>query len=192
MARPAAACSNPDPQADLRDPLAILLAEHFWGLGICQRLEALADDLGQPSAAAEAREVLDYLADDLPLHEADEEKDLFPLLRARCAGEAAAEALLAELCRSHRTDAVLVRRIGSGLKMLAAGRLPAMPLDFVFNALMLAATQRRHIEWENRVILPLAYRRLTDADLADLANAIAVRHGFAGLRVETPAQATAH
>jgi hypothetical protein len=37
--------------------------------------------------------------------------------------------------------------------------------------------QRRHIAWENGVLLPLAKRRLTAGDIADLGRAMAGRRG---------------
>jgi hypothetical protein len=49
--------------------------------------------------------------------------------------------------------------------------------------------QRRHIEWENRVLLPLARRTLTKADLVELqdwimqsARPACVRHSVATLK----------
>ncbi len=38
--------------------------------------------------------------------------------------------------------------------------------------------QRRHIGWENRLVLPLAGRRLTGSDLERLGHAKAVRRGI--------------
>ncbi len=41
-----------------------------------------------------------------------------------------------------------------------------------------AATQQRHLEWEDRVVLPLAQKRLSAEDLEQIGRNMAARRGL--------------
>ena len=65
------------------------------------------------------------------------------------------------------------------LELIASGHVLPNPIRFLMNAKEFSQTQRRHLSWENRTVLPVAHRRLTAADLAGLGRAMAERRGVA-------------
>ena len=83
MPAPAQEARSPLRPADFKDPIELIYRDHERIRRVCDKLNALAQDLDGPVAPRLAAEVLRFLERDLPLHLADEEKDLFPLLRAR-------------------------------------------------------------------------------------------------------------
>ncbi len=64
----------------VRRPLEFLEGHHDRQLLICAALEHLAEESQASDIAETARMVLDYFERELPLHVADEEEDLFPLI----------------------------------------------------------------------------------------------------------------
>ena len=57
----------------------------------------------------------------------------------------------------------------------AAGRQPADAVEFGHAARAFSVFQRRHLAWENGTVLPLARKRLTAADQADMGRRMADR-----------------
>ena len=164
------------PAALLADPLDYIFADHFRQRVLCNLLEELAD---APSLdVGKAEDVLTYIRADMPVHIRDEEDDLFPLMRRRCAPEDEIDALLAKLGAEHAVDDRFARRIVDGLAILAATGTPvrSMP-DLRHRMLAFARSQRRHLMVENAILLPIARARLTRRDLADLARRMAARRG---------------
>lgn len=168
----------------LARPLDFLHAEHYRQRCVLGHLEQLAG--ADPGIAwrALAKAVLDFLKQDLPLHIADEEIDLFPRLRARCTGEDNAEALLGILSAEHETDEALANAVVTGLDLFLTGpRRPVTPeLQAAIRAYV--ETQRRHLAWENALVLPLATKRLHSADLRAVARGMAARRGLTLPRAE--------
>ncbi len=113
------------------------------------------------------------------MHTRDEEEDLFPMLRARCLPEDGIAGALAQLSREHALDGDLAGFIRADLEAVAGGHTRSPPLRLSLNARAFAETQRRHIGWENRLVLPLAKKRLTGSDLERLGRAMAARRGIA-------------
>ena len=111
----------------------------------------------------------------VPRHALDEDDDLASLLRARCTPKDHVEQVLADLSQEHTVDAFLSRHAALDLRALATGR----DLDRssrLFDTLgKLAEDQRRHLLWENEVVLPLARRRLLPEDLEKLSQGMATR-----------------
>ena len=64
--------------------IQFIYAEHDRQRIACAALDRLADNLDAADACDNAAFVLDHLETALPLHIADEEQNLFPLLRERC------------------------------------------------------------------------------------------------------------
>jgi hemerythrin-like domain-containing protein len=161
-----------------RHPLEFIFAEHDRQRIICAVIERLANDLHASDARENAAHVLDHLENTLPLHIADEERDLFPLLWQRCLDDDGIDELLALLQKEHEEDDALCAGLLAPLRVLAKGGQPREPVEFVALALGFARFQRRHLGWENGTILPLAERRLTDADQAELGRSMAARRGI--------------
>ena len=160
------------------DPLAVIEAEHERQRQICDQLDALTEamELGPP-LVEKAGDLLTFLTQEVDLHTQDEERDLFPLLRQRTQPEDQLDRLLKQLSREHEFDKELVDFIVADLELLACGISIANPTRLVLNVREFSETQRRHLTWENTVLLPLARRRLTPADLTQLGKAMAARRG---------------
>lgn len=156
-------------------PLEAIREVHFFQRQICAAMELLANtDVARPALALT---VLTNLCRDLPLHHADEDEDLFPLLRRRALEEDDIGPLLDRLLADHAATDAVRRPLLAALACMADGALPA-PEDRA--ALReLARAERRHMTIENAVILPLARARLTKADRTALRVSISARHGAA-------------
>jgi hemerythrin-like domain-containing protein len=162
----------------LARPLDFLLAEHYRLRAALTQLDWLARDSVGEARRKLARALARYFAEDYALHVGDEEADFFPLLRQRCGGDAAFIASLETLASEHREDAVRLAQVKAGLTSLADGpQRPELPLDFAAEARAYADALRRHIAWENAVLLPIARTRLHAADLRRLAQKLAARRG---------------
>ncbi len=168
---------EPVPLTLLSDPLDFFFAEHFRQRKLCNCIELLAesDSLDRNLAA----EILSFLHHDIALHVQDEEEDLFPLMRRRCAPEDDIEKVFTALSSEHAGDHRLADKIVSGLEAaLADGRAVGAQPGLRDVMIDFARNERRHLALENSVVLPLARRRLTQGDLAALSeNMVARRQG---------------
>lgn len=168
----------PDP-ATFLDPLAAIEAEHKRQRQICDQLDALTEAMALgPPLVEKAGDLLTFLTRDLDVHTEDEERDLFPLLLARSQSEDQIDRILKQLSREHAFDKDLVDFIVADLELLAQGIAIANPTRLVVNVREFSETQRRHLTWENVVLLPLARRRLRPADMVRLGKAMAARRGL--------------
>jgi hemerythrin-like domain-containing protein len=166
-----------DRRERFRDPLAFLYAEHYRNRVICNTLDAASLPLERSLSIRELEAIVDFYTIDRPFHIADEEDSLFPLLRKRCRPSDNLPEILAQLEAEHRSDQDLVETVLDGFVMLMQHRTVANPDMLVSRSRAMADFQRRHLAWENGVVMPLAKRRLTKADLVDLARAMAERRG---------------
>jgi hemerythrin-like domain-containing protein len=166
------------PAHDFRLPLEALAAEHDRQRVLCAALERLAGDVDGKGAAETARLVLDYVERDLGLHYGDEEKDLFPLLRARADPDDGIAAILDLLGEEHENDHELIDRLRGPLRAIAEGRRPQDASAFAADARAFATLQKRHLAWENGTVLQLARKRLTAEDRAELGRRMAARRGL--------------
>ncbi len=164
---------------DFLDPLDLILSEHERQRLICDRLQRLAEEQSIGLASSEAEAILTFLTEDLPLHIADEEEDLFPMLKRRCEPGDSIDDILARLHAEHDLDEDLANFIVSDLGVIAKGAPLPHPLHMFLNLRAFAEVQRRHIAWENEAILALARQRFTRADLAELGRNMAARRGIA-------------
>ncbi len=149
------------------DPIAVIEEEHALQLELCDVLEYLADSL--PSAIDEglASVAVAILRNGLPRHMSLEEEVLFPLLRRRIAGTPHLTAMLHRLEDEHDTDEGFASEIADALESLA-GREAADDAEMLGYMLRgFFECQRRHIAWENEVVLPLARQVLLPEDLAE-------------------------
>ncbi len=152
-------------------PIEAMYEEHFNQRQLCVDMEMLAAAT-QPRPEL-ARRILINLCRDLPAHFEDEEKGLFPRLRARALPEDELEKTLNRLAREHEIAQAAFALLVPALACMADGALPA-PEDR--DALRrLAASERRHLIVENAILLPLARLRLTEQDKAALMAEIRAR-----------------
>jgi len=168
---------EPIPENLFRAPIDYLYAEHFRQQIVCNLLDEIALGPARREAQGQAARVLSYLEHDLPHHIADEEKDLLPFLRERCRPADRAERVLRLLSEEHSRDQDLSDDLCAGLRALAAGNAPAREDAFLRAATAFAELQRRHLAWEDELILPLARKRLTAEDLKTIGQRMAERRG---------------
>ncbi len=165
------------PENLFREPIDYLYADHYRQRVVCGYLDEIARDHEAARVPEIAALVLDYLLRDLPQHIADEEKDLFPRLLARCRPKDDVERILMVLSEEHDRDEEVILALPAGLRNLIEGRPLPAPEIFIQAASTFAECQRRHLAWEERVILPLARKRLQPEDLAGLGESMAARRG---------------
>ncbi len=167
-----------DPQAFL-DPLKFIRDDHFRQLRMCNLLDSFTYHLEVEPIQELASALLQFIQRDLPLHTADEETDLFPALRRRCRPEDGLEEVLRQLSREHELDKDLADFVIADLEGLAQGLRRSNPTRLLMNVREFAEFQKRHLGWEDRVVLPLARQRLTQDDLAAMGRAMAERRSLA-------------
>ncbi len=176
-----ATCGSPD-------PFALVLEDHALQLELCDLLECLADALPGFDRGI-ARSAAAILRHGFQPHLQLEEDVLFPLLRRRAPEASPLRAIMRQLEAEHAADESFARELADELQRL-------VDTGVVRNAEMLGYMlrgffehQRRHIAWENGVLLPLARQALTPADLAELqdwimssARPACIKHSVATLK----------
>ena len=154
-------------------PLDIILLEHNRQHEISRWLLVCADDRRFAPLREQGQALLAFLTRDLLLHHQDEEEDLFPLLKTRCKPEDGIEVILAELNRDHATEGFLIRDIAVDLREIIEGKKPEASIRFFESLYIFAEGQQRHLSWENKVVLPLAHKRLSSQNLENLVRNMA-------------------
>lgn len=168
----------------LGNPLDFIHEDHMRERTFCAALIELA---GTETAMADlAGKIAEFLGQELPLHIADEEEDLFPLLRRRCTIEDEIGRVLERLHRDHRHAATSTPTVLAILEQLAAGA--ELSGDDSTALSTFADHSRRHLILENAVILPLARVRLTGEDLDTLRLRMMQRRGLDRLLEKTLAE----
>ncbi|MCH9808515.1 MAG: hemerythrin domain-containing protein [Alphaproteobacteria bacterium] len=158
--------------ADANDPISILEADHAAKLRLCECLENVADGLPHSVDVRVAENCIQILRAGLPAHVALEEGVLFPLIRRRFRGDLATAQLLQQLELEHSSDDLFASEIADELELLAAVRTPRNPEMMGYMLRGFFTSLRRHVEWENAIVLSLARRLLIIDDLAELTAAI--------------------
>ena len=162
-------------EKSLPDPIQVILQDHDRQLEICDGLEDLVSASEAEPVAERAGSLLSFLSRDLPRHVKDEELDLFPRLKMRRPPGNNLGDILDQLVTEHETDNGLADLVVRDLRTIAEGASLEHPLRFQMNVRAFCEMQRRHLNWENRVLLPLARTLLTEDDKQDLAQRMADR-----------------
>ncbi len=152
---------------------------HRMQLLLCDALERIADGLPQDVDRRLCQQAMDALRNDIPLHHLDEERGLFPLIERRAEPHDNIQRILAKLSLEHRTDAGYSADLIESLETLSEGRKLGNPDMVGYMLRGFFESYRRHIQWEDTVVLPIARARLTDTDLEDLGRTMA-RHRSIG------------
>lgn len=163
---------DPLPENLLRHPIDYLQAEHHRLLRVCDLLDNILRRPGEDDSRAGAKIVLDYLRLELPRHIADEEEDLFPRLMTACGADDTVTGMIQVLKEEHAQNAILLESAERALSSLKAKPTLDAPAQ---SGIVFAETKRRHIRWENALLLPLARARLGAEDLRDLGRGMAAR-----------------
>lgn len=159
------------------DPVEWIVDDHFRQQTLCHILERIARNPRHSGTAKGPQELHDYLANELPLHMADEEDDILPVLGMRCqVGDRFGEISVA-LRENHAAERTLSATVSPELRRLMEGEPLANPVQFFGMAMRLSGMIRRHVVWENAVLIPLIRKRLKNPDLPYLAAKMASRRG---------------
>jgi hemerythrin-like domain-containing protein len=161
--------------------LAVIEAQHLFQSTLCDWLESIADGLPFDVDPALCRRVIDALLNDIPLHHRDEEEGLFPLLEKRALPDDNIADILARLALEHAMDESFSAELLESLEELSDGRPIANPNMVGYMLRSFFESYRRHIHWENAIIVPLARARLTPEDLDQLASVMSSHRSAAPL-----------
>jgi iron-sulfur cluster repair protein YtfE (RIC family) len=162
----------------LADPLEWFAAEHQRHRQFCLLMHGLAAERSfraEPVAA-----LVDFLRHELGRHLADEEEDLFPLLRKRALAEDQVDDVLRRLRAEHRGDLAHGGALRAHLeRCLETRTAPGADAAVALALDAFASQELNHLALENAVLLPLARLRLAAADLVWLSGRLAARRGAA-------------
>lgn len=152
-----------------RNPLDMIASAHAVQVQMCDAMERIADGLPDEVDRRLCAQVASCLQYDLPLHHHDEEEGLFPLLRASAKPEDGVDQILERLAAEHSSDNDFASEIAEALETLGQGGRPANPEMLGYMLRGFFERYRRHVHWENQLVMPLARLRLTRDDLDQLA-----------------------
>lgn len=158
----------PNEAALLESPLDYIFADHFRVRVACNMLDMLAADIvGEGRRLAPL--LVRFLREDFMNHLEDEEQGLMPLLQQRLLVGDEVDEALGQVTAEHEADRQITARLVTRLDELVERGAVAEPGVLAEAARAFAEFQRRHIVWENVVLLPIARLRLTRNDLRHLA-----------------------
>ncbi len=156
-----------------KSPIDIIEADHTFQTKLCDILERIADDLPDQVDGNLCRTAIHALTIDMPIHHADEEEGLFPLLEKRAAPDDNLVDILGRLSLEHATDESFASELLENLETLAEGRKPRNPDMLGYMLRGFFESYRRHLIWENTILLPLARKLLSKEDLIKLTEKMA-------------------
>lgn len=168
------------PAAGFEVPLAMLSACHSRIELQCSTLRRLVPHLTTRGADAEARtaaaNVMRYFDTSARHHHADEEQDLFPALIESMAGSDAVclRELTESLAAEHHELEVRWQLVRAVLERVVAGERVSLESEDVE---ALSVLYERHIDREERELLPMAERLLSDEELDRVGRAMRERRG---------------
>ena len=169
------------PAAGPEAPLEMLSACHDRMERQCATLRRLMLHLVEhgvdEAALTAAANVMRYFDTSAKQHHADEEEDLFPALIESMAGSDAVclRELTERLKADHRALEIAWQRVRGVLERVARGESVRLESDDVE---ALVGQYERHIEREERELLPMAARLLSEDDLARIGRALRERRGI--------------
>ena len=163
---------------DFRDPIDAMYREHKRISEFCGWLVVLANGLDADDSAQTAALLLDYLETGLPIHLADEEEDLFPLLERRAPSNKRLALVLELLVLEHRDDIESGRGLLEPLRAIAVGKQPADATLLAHYMRTFRMLLQRHQAMENDFVLPAAKQYLSADDKAELGRRMAARRGL--------------
>lgn len=171
----------PNPRPDFTQPIVALKHCHDRIRQQLQALEALAPHLAQHGADLHAQQaaaaIVRYFDQAAPLHHADEEEDLIPLLRAsaRDADAALLDLMIPVLMAEHRDMAASWEVLQIQLNQIALAQSSQLDLELVKQFSLLYAA---HMDTEETHIATMARRLFDPARMLLLSNAMRVRRGL--------------
>lgn len=161
----------------LTRPIAFMQQGHERHLLLCDALEAIADGLPDNVNPNLTRCALTLLRSSALDDARAQEQALLQALGHHTASTRHLRFVIDRLAADHADDCCAALEIAGALGELAEHGSVSNPdlLGFMLRAYFDA--QRRHIEWEARVFLPLVSELLTSDELANLRQNAAIRPG---------------
>lgn len=167
---------EPAPAA-VSDPIGYFEAQHMRHREMCNILESIADSLPDLVDCRLCGSLAGILRVDLPAVHRSEEVALFPLIELRAEPDDGVAGMLARLRQEHAIDEGYAQELGDLLDTLSGGVRPDNPDMIGYMLRGFFESYRRHVVWEQAILLPLARRRLTGADLQQLSETLsALQH----------------
>jgi len=158
------------------DPLALLAEAHCDQIRLCNILEEIADGLPQTIDRNLCAQASGYLEINLLEHHRQEENGLFVVLEERIHGEHGLPMILDRLREEHATDEGYACEIAEKLRQLANGSALQNPDMLGYMLRGFFEIYRRHIHWEDTILMPLARQHLDAADLKRVAERFSQLH----------------
>lgn len=153
----------------LRNPLEIIEHAHLAQIELCDALERIADGLPDEVDRRLCAWASASLKFEVPLHHRDEDEALFPQLRRRAWPSDGMDAILDRLSAEHNSDTDLGAEIVEWLDQLSEGKRLGNPDMVGYMLRGFFESYRRHINWENTLVLPVARRRFSEEDYTAIA-----------------------
>lgn len=160
-----------------RGPLDVIEKDHLDQAQLCDCLEQIADGLPDNVDRRLCAKVTDSLRLEMPVHHRDEELGLFPLIERRAHSADNIIDILARLALEHATDESFADELFESLELLRDGGKLKNPDMVGYMLRSFFECYRRHLLWENAIVLPLARTRLTSDDLEELGRRMRDQRG---------------
>lgn len=164
--------SHPSGPIEHLDPLDALQHDHAFQLELCDLMEGLADSLPEGDIVIAAA-VVPVLRLGVTGHMRFEEESLFPLLRGHHTETPQVQAVTSQLTREHEVDVDFLGEVADALEAFVGEGVIENPEMLGYMLRFFFESQRRHIEWENKVLIPLARDVLTAEEMHALRRALA-------------------
>lgn len=159
----------------LDEPLEYIFADHYRQRSVCAALKRFAE--ARKVGRVEADNVVAFLTGDLITHHQDEDNDLFPAIRRRAHPEDNLGPILARLSEDHKRSDPMIDEIVATLSKDISSDPIALTSAQAEMMLAYAAHEHRHLVIENGIVLVIARKRLTAADIGKIRNSMKARRG---------------
>jgi len=159
----------------LGNPLDFIAEDHLRERQICAEMDQLAQ--ARPNDPALLADILNFLTEELPMHLADEEQDLFPMMVRRCDPEDEIERVIARLQGDHQHATADTQMLTEALRA-AHDAQTQIGTDTAARLSDFAGRARRHLILENAIVLPIARKRLKPRDLDKMRANMMARRGL--------------
>ena len=153
----------PEVNCPIVDPFVLLDEDNALRLDLCDLLEHIADGLPENAAPQLAQLASTAIERGWANHTAFEEQALFPVLHRHDRDHPELMAGIAQLASEHANDVGFDQELVDTLHDLARGGPPTNPdmVGYLLRAHFVP--MRRHVLWENALLIPAA-RRLLSAE----------------------------
>lgn len=162
-----------EPERAPVDPLQHLRSEHEVQRQLCDSLERIANGLPDEIDRSLARSSARMLETGFRAHIHFEDQQLYPVLRERACKDARLLGVLEQLQAQHERDEGFALEIVDELTHLAQTGYTGNPKMLGYMLRGFFEGQRRQLEWEDNLVLPMAEAVLQRSDIADLADWLA-------------------